>query len=423
MNEPQIVFLGLVERAHPQRDAGTSLIKWNILGLKLVLLVYFTPIAMNGWHLAFAVRRVAGSWDLRVRAEDGQEIAKINLATVELFTAPTVLGSESIAMLFPDGWSPVITEVEAPHIVFQQPGRYLVTAVRGDQPEETIGEFHLAIVDPLPLSTERIAAIQSDPRAMKWIRMQIGCNKCGDKLRTYAGLERSSGLEAEGYIWYGNIADEFVCGCGATTLDCRSVKRNLHGQLGHVLEPRGEQIDYGRLYEKVTISRVRDEFLRLINASPTEEQIQKFIEHNPILLHQFPAEKLFFKPPILTKFRADFGIVTPQKELVLVEIEPANLRLLKKDGDQTAGLQHAFHQVHSWLRVADDHRLAMLDSLNVGRDMVSRVRGVVIAGRNRGNDAADLHRLKGIDHGSVSLLTYDDLADSMATLAQQMTGI
>jgi hypothetical protein len=72
------------------------------------------------------------------------------------------------------------------------------------------------------------------------------------------------------------------------------------------------------------------------------------------------------------------------------------------------------------MRVVDDHRLAILEDLKIDRNMVSKVRGVVIAGRDRGNVAPDLHRLKGINGGNVSLLTYDDLANIMATLAQHM---
>jgi hypothetical protein len=72
------------------------------------------------------------------------------------------------------------------------------------------------------------------------------------------------------------------------------------------------------------------------------------------------------------------------------------------------------------MHVVDDHRLAVLEDLKIDRNMVSKVRGVMIAGRGRGNVAPDLHRLKGINRGNVSLLTYDDLANIMATLAQHM---
>jgi Domain of unknown function (DUF4263) len=129
---------------------------------------------------------------------------------------------------------------------------------------------------------------------------------------------------------------------------------------------------------------------------------------------------LFFKPAILTRFKADFAIVTPQKELVLIEIERAGTRLLRKDGGQHADLTHAIGQIHSWLHEIDEHRLAVLDSLEIPREMVSKVRGVVIAGRDSGNDASHLRRLKGSDHGRVTLLTYDDLSAGLAVLAHRL---
>jgi hypothetical protein len=72
----------------------------------------------------------------------------------------------------------------------------------------------------------------------------------------------------------------------------------------------------------------------LLNSDPLEEILQRFIEHNPILLHRFPAQQLFFKPSILSRFNADFAIVTPEKELVLIEIERASTRLLRSNGGQ-----------------------------------------------------------------------------------------
>jgi hypothetical protein len=65
--------------------------------------------------------------------------------------------------------------------------------------------------------------------------------------------------------------------------------------------------------------------------------------------------------------------------------------------------------------------LAVLDdSLRIPREMVSTVRGVVIAGRDLGNDASHLRRLKGAYQGEVTLLTYDDLAAGLAALAQRI---
>jgi Domain of unknown function (DUF4263) len=99
---------------------------------------------------------------------------------------------------------------------------------------------------------------------------------------------------------------------------------------------------------------------------------------------------------------------------------PPTPKFLSSDGGQHADLTHAIDQVRSWLHEANEHRQALVDSLNISRDMVSKVRGVVIAGRDAGNDASYLRRLKGSDYGPVTLLTYDDLAAGLAALAQKI---
>jgi hypothetical protein len=179
-------------------------------------------------------------------------------------------------------------------------------------------------------------------------------------------------------------------------------------------------IGHVRLYEQSALESLLVSFRTLLDSNPSEEALQVFIQDNPILLHQFPSEQIFFKPPILTFFHADFAIVTPQKELILIEIEKADARLLTRTGGEAAPLGHAFDQVQSWLHTADEHRLAILDSLGISRDAVSAIKGVVIAGRDVGYNTAHLRRLKGVDRGRVTLLTYDDLAAGLSALSSRM---
>jgi vesicle coat complex subunit len=160
---------------------------------------------------------------------------------------------------------------------------------------------------------------------------------------------------------------------------------------------------------------IRRLFVQLLDRNPPEEEIQKFIQDNPVLLHQFPAERLFFKPAILTFFKADFAVLTPQKELILIEIETTKTRLMNKSGDAAQPLSHSIDQVRNWLHVADEHRLAVLAALGI--DQVSSISGVVIAGRDGSYDREHLRRLKGFDRGRVTFLTFDDLAASLSSFA------
>ena len=56
-----------------------------------------------------------------------------------------------------------------------------------------------------------------------------------------------------------------------------------------------------------------------------------------------------------------------------------------------------------------------IDPLSVGN-----IKGVVIAGRDSGNDKDHLRRLKSMLSGRIALLTFEDLSGSLAALVEQM---
>jgi hypothetical protein len=423
-SSPPVVFLGFAERATLVRDGGTDALKWNVHGLKNILLTNFFPTALNNWNLGLAIRISDTPQNLKINflAESGEEIGSTNIKLIAGAPTLPLTHSDSVFIrVAPRTWLVAFFELRSDTtLVIQKPGRYSAVIQDDDNNQELIGEFDYVLVEPPPLTPERVAAIKSDPNAVKAVRAVFGCTACASKCQVYAALERNPKLETEGFTWYADIPEHFACECGKAQLDLSTVKRNFFALLGQPQQALSREVAWAPLYEKSAIESLRVEFLGLVNANPPEESLQNFIENNPVILHQFPAEKLFFKPPILTQFKADFAIVTPQKELVLIEIERASTRLLRSDGGQHSDLTHAFGQVQSWLHEANEHRLAVLDSLSIPREMVAKVRGVVIAGRDAGNDASHLRRLKGSDQGPVTLLTYDDLAASLAALAQRL---
>jgi hypothetical protein len=125
----------------------------------------------------------------------------------------------------------------------------------------------------------------------------------------------------------------------------------------------------------------------------------------------------------LTRYIADFAILSPQRELILIEIEPPKVKLLRKNGDHAASLTHAVNQVQNWLQVASDHRNAFLSELKLDVGAVGTIRGVVIAGRDKGYDGAHLRQLKSVFSGNIIVLTYDDLLGSLTTLIEQIGGV
>jgi len=112
-----------------------------------------------------------------------------------------------------------------------------------------------------------------------------------------------------------------------------------------------------RLYEDSALAETCRKFVRLLDSEPDEEQVQKFLESNPVFFHTFTPIKLIPKPPILTEYKADFAVLNNRRELLLIEIERPALRLLKKDGGVTADLQHAIDQVRNWMCVVNDQYL------------------------------------------------------------------
>ncbi len=423
---PELVFLGIAERASAVREGDSTLLKWHLIGLKSFLPSFCYPAPLLGLNFVFAIRHPVQGPDLRIsiRSEARQEIGFFNVTFTPEAIQPTPpltsMSGQGLIFSLPEAWSVAVAQFNGQSpMVFPGPGRYLLYQGTTEDTEKLVGEFCCIPFDPAPLTEERIAAIKSDPRAMKAVRFTVSCKECQSKIQMYAGLERNPTLEAEGYTWYTELPDTFRCSCGKIDIDLISTRRNLFGFLGEISTPN-QIFNYVPFYEKTTLDNIRKEFLHLLNINPKEEVMQKFLENNPILFRQFPAERILFKPPILTRYIADFAILSPQRELILIEIEPANTNLLRKNGDHAAPLTHAVNQVQNWLQVAADHRNAFLSELKIDIGLVGTIRGVVIAGRDKGYDIAHLRQLKSVFSGNILVLTYDDLLGSVGSLIEQI---
>jgi hypothetical protein len=420
-DESMVAFLGVADRATNVADGQPAIPQWHILGLRNILFTYILPIPLGAVSLVFAIRFSRDDKKIRllINTEDGDEIGWVDISP----SSEEIENQDTSKVIYcfhtPQVWSIFAFSMNGDTPVLTKPGRYIITK-HNEGASKIVGEFYCIIAEPLPFTIESVAAIKNNPMAAKSMRLTLGCRFCESKLKVYTALEKAPPSKADGFLWYQDIPDEFACGCGKTKFDTTYVKRNLFALLANRNAVSGETSCIP-LYEKSALEKLASQFSNLLtNHSAEEEVIQKSIEKNPIILHQFPAIKFLLKPAILTRYKADFGIVTPQKELILIEIEPANLPLLRKDGSQHARLTHAIEQVRSWLHEFNEHRLAALDCLNLSKEMVSRVRGVVIAGRDENADPGALRRLKGSDHGSVVLLTYDDLLSSLHSLAKKL---
>lgn len=420
---PQVAFLGFCERANLVREGNTSIIKWNILGLRNTVLSHIFPFCFDDWTAGFAFlgNTVANEMKFRLVDDVGKEIGTLNISAsvVSSKIDEADFQRETPLLSVPKyGWTTAFIPLVKTGWIIPKPGIYYLEQLSNETCTR-IGTIQFVFIITVPLTLERIAAIRSDPGAAKGVRIELGCKHCPSKYRAYAALERSQNYEGDGWAWYEDSPDTFKCECGEAVIDLQYIRRNLHGMLGLHCRDSG-QLSFMPMYEKTSLESTRTAFAQLVSRNPREELLQQFLDENPILLHQFPAERILPKPPILTSYVADFGIVTPQKELILIELETTTTRLMKKNGGIAAPLSHAFDQVRDWLHEVDEHRLAVLDSLKIDRDDVSLVRGVIIAGRDSGYDARNLRKLKGADWGRVTFLTYDDLLFSLDALIRRV---
>ncbi len=252
------------------------------------------------------------------------------------------------------------------------------------------------------------------------MRVNVKCRECGSEYKTYFGLERNEATENDRWKWAAEIEDEseFRCSCGKTVYPLKYMKTGLQGLLGKPVSE--EEVEITPLYEGTALRRVREDFLDLINSNPKEEIVQKFIQKNPILLHMFSAKKIIEKPTIGTKYYADFAILDSRNDLILIEIERPNTRLMKKDGHRSQELIHAFDQVGDWKIRFEEHRISILDEIGVSPSEVNNVRGAVIAGREKGADASHLRALKMRRNDDLLVMTYDDIIGAMDTLITEI---
>lgn len=298
--------------------------------------------------------------------------------------------------------------------VYNEPGEYKVTrSVEGNQ--LLIGRFFIQYVPALPLTPERIRAIKSDPRAAKYVRYMVSCAECKKELKVACGIDRDKSKDAAEYIWYADLPERFKCDCGKLDLDLKYLRESLHVVLGYrpsTLTDNAQITE--RTYTQGALEKIANEFEAFLNKKDVlEEEIQKFIENNPIILGLFSAMLLKYKAPATAKYKTDFALVNTKDELVLIEIEKPNTKLFKEDGGQHSELTAAFDQVESWLASASRNRLGILDDVGIegiSIDKITNIRGVVIAGRR---DAAYTQHLGKLLTRNIDFFTFDDLLDSL----------
>jgi hypothetical protein len=416
---PPVAFLGICERASLLSEGHPLLSKYNLGGVKRNVVSMVYPLPLAGMHFLFALYNFpsVGPVHIRISDQSGAEIRSFVMSPPDSANAETNLvldPSGQNTILDYNGWFLQPIDAKDLQLFVGGPGRYSITAIVGGS-EAFLGELGFYLLDPPALTPDRVAAIRSDPGAAESICLDLGCPSCGTYLKVYTAVERSSSRESEGEVWYQDLPTHFACSCGAVQVDLTILRRNMHGLLGQVGAIVGD-LNFSPMYERGALREIATQYARLLRTARKEEELQVFIDKNPILLHPFTPTRIIPKAPILTLHKTDFAIVNSQRELILVELEKPNTKLLRKDGGVNAELQHALDQVNDWLHVFGEQRLAVLDCMGLARTDVAAVRGVVVAGRSKDYSDEQLRRLRARDFGRVSLMTYDDLGTALSTI-------
>jgi hypothetical protein len=431
MKVPPIAFLGVVEQGGELDDHVPISIKHDLIGLKNFVFSPIYPLSLRSLKFVFAIYdsvNLSGSV-IHLKNSKNESLQQfgfktqiIQTRTGEEIATDAMSGAKPTPLVFADfpSWRVVIIPISG-NLHLHGPEHFnLVLQRPGVSEEEPIGFLVFGYHQAPPLTEEHKAAIRSNPLAGKSATMILSCKHCKSNITAYTALEKNDAHE-ENAIWQNDLPDLFRCECGRTEFCLKYLRESFHAVLGRTPhETDGVQICHH--YEDRASQKVCNEFIALLNTAAREEQLQEFLANHPVLFHQFAPKKIFTKPAILNKCKADFALLRQDGSLLLIEIENARQPLVRKDGEPTAEFHHAFHQVQDWLRYFEHHRAACLECLNLKSEDVTRVVGIVIMGRERNHDPAHIQRLKWGDYGkNVSFQTYDDLLRALAGLIGQLS--
>jgi hypothetical protein len=413
MAGPLPILIGLADRVIPPLN-GDPVFPIDIRGLRQAVASWFYPLDLRNFVIVLLFPEgspLHGRLDLVTDAPSQIFSLEYVMAIAGRSDLPrrSVLGFT----LRNDGTPPSMW----------QPGRITVLHVR-DGERVTLGTLDFVHVEPLPLTLDQVRAIESNPALKRTIRVAIKCSNCGDGVTPYAALERhemSPSDDAPNPVWYNDLEGDFRCECGQLTFPLKYLRQGLP----QLLWSQSVTLPDGSFAVSSQISledaeKILGLFEHLLRSDPSEEDVQKYIEQNPIMLASFAARHVFFKPPILNKWRADFGIVNSQNELVLIEIERPDLPLFTKEGIQRSELTQAFSQPQTWDQEIVRHRAAVLSGIAGCPPDVARVRYLVIAGRSDETNQDALART--ISSSRHDLMTYDQLIESVRNAVRSVTG-
>jgi hypothetical protein len=288
-----------------------------------------------------------------------------------------------------------------------------------------IGEFVCGLAQPPPLSDEERRAIASRPMAHNALRFHMSCNVCGSEFDCFTQLNPADPRPArlaEQAVPLDQAPQTWSCKCGASVIDLSSLKLGLHDLFRHSRPVANDPVmQFTPLYESGRIQAIVAEYERIIERAVDEEVMQKFLEAHPLFWGFLSPMKILHKPPVLTKKKADFGVLSTQRVLYLVEIEKPTTRLTNQDGSISAEIQKGANQIRDWQLVVGDHRLALLSELGLKDSDVHEIRYILIGGTAKRTSGEGLTKLRRLPLApNTEFHCFDELGFFLNTLAGEL---
>lgn len=279
--------------------------------------------------------------------------------------------------------------------------------------DSQIGVFRCEFCPSPPISPEERSAIMSRTSAVAVMWFGLQCKKCQERVEYYLPLDQKSRAsnDAKGGIFLLTAPDEWNCKCGAAKIPLIYLKQGLHEIFRRASVERGKkELRFVPLYQRGAIAAIKAKYQKiLVDNADDEELVQRFIEANPILWNFLAPVRIWKKPSIVTKYKADFGILTTSKILYFVEIEKPGTRLVIKNGGVSARLQAGLDQIRDWQIEIEKHRAAVLDGLGLIQRDIHDIRYILIAGMANKTSPIGITKIKRIKD-PCSVFCFDELA-------------
>jgi hypothetical protein len=431
------IFMGVCESALVRGDGLLQ----DFYGVGELVLLPFLPQNLNGIYLLIGVPRTIIDKNISINFITRDKKNPKNSASMHLesIQSEPAIGKARI-FGYSKHYSEVVTNMRSegskdkieltrllipPNLIYKQipipcPPLFITEPTEIDviakakEKEVKIGSFECKFVPTPPISEQERMAIMSRPGAINGLFYKMRCNKCNDKVLLHLLLDEKGRLpdKFKQSILLKTAPHEWKCRCGKTEIPLIYLKQGLHEMFRRTgTVDIQEKANIVPLYQRGAIASIINEYQKFIIEYATEEEaIQKFMENTPILWNFLAPRKIWKKPPIITKYNADFGILTRMNILYFIEIEKPATKLVKTGGGVHSELQVGLDQIRDWRIEVEKHREAVLDAIGLTQKGVHDIRYILIAGMASNTSSTGLEKIRRMSREGESIFCFDELA-------------